>query len=160
MAFDLLTIHTALSFVAIAAGVVVVYELLRAESTRFWTVLFLATSILTSATGYLFPFSGVLPSHIVGGVALLVLAVVLAARYAFGLGGPWRKVDAVGMVASLYFLVFVLVAQAFLKIPTLNALAPTGSEPPFAIAQGVVLLLFIFLGVAATRSAGRVARAA
>jgi hypothetical protein len=159
MAFDLVTIHTALSLIAIAAGVVVVYELLGAGSTRFWTVLFLATSILTSATGYLFPFSGVLPSHIVGGVALLVLALVLAARYAFGLGGPWRKVDAVGMVASLYFLVFVLVAQGFLKVPSLHALAPTGSEPPFAIAQGVVLLLFVWLGISVTRTAGRVTRA-
>ena len=156
MAFDLVTIHTALSFVAIAAGVVVVYELLRAGSTSFWTVLFLATAILTSATGYLFPFNGVLPSHIVGGIALLVLAVVLAARYAFGLGGPWRKADAIGMVASLYFLIFVLVAQAFAKIPALQALAPTQSEPPFAIAQLVVLALFVWLGFAVTRSAGRI----
>ena len=159
MAFDLVTIHTALSFIAIAAGVVVVYELLRGSATPFWTILFLATAILTSATGYLFPFSGVLPSHIVGGLALLVLAVVLAARYAFGLGGPWRKVDAIGMVASLYFLVFVLVAQAFAKIPALHALAPTQSEPPFAIAQVAVLILFVWLGFSATRSAGRIPRA-
>ncbi|TCH97549.1 hypothetical protein EJV46_15600 [Roseococcus sp. SYP-B2431] len=159
MAFDLVTIHTVLSFVAIAAGVVVVYELLRAGATPFWTVLFLATSILTSATGYLFPFNGVLPSHVVGGFALLVLAVVLAARYALGLGGPWRKVDAIGMVASLYFLVFVLVAQGFAKIPSLHVLAPTQSEPPFAIAQAAVLALFVWLGIGVTRTAGRFGRA-
>jgi hypothetical protein len=160
MAFDLLTIHTALSLIAIAAGVVVVFDLMRAGPTPFWTVLFLATAILTSATGYLFPFSGVLPSHIVGGVALLVLAVVLAARYAFGLRGSWRKVDAIGMVASLYFLIFVLVAQGFAKIPSLHVLAPTQSEPPFAVAQVVVLILFVLLGIGATRTAGRVARLA
>lgn len=159
MAFDLVTIHTALSFIAIAAGVVVVFELLRAAATPFWTVLFLATSILTSVTGYLFPFSGILPSHIVGGIALLVLAVVLAARYAFGLAGPWRKVDALGMVASLYFLVFVLVAQAFAKIPSLHVLAPNQSEPPFAVAQLAVLAIFVWLGFAATRTAGRITRA-
>jgi hypothetical protein len=159
MAFDLVTIHTALSLIAIAAGVVVVFDLLRAGATPFWTVLFLATAILTSATGYLFPFNGVLPSHIVGGVALLVLAVVLAARYVFGLQGGWRKADAIGMVASLYFLVFVLVAQGFLKVPSLHNLAPTGSEPPFAIAQAVVLLVFVWLGVSVTRTAGRVSRA-
>lgn len=159
MAFDLVTIHTVLSLIAIAAGAVVVYELLGAGSTPFWTGLFLVTAILTSATGYLFPFSGVLPSHIVGALALLVLAVVLAARYAFGLQGGWRKVDAIGMVASLYFLVFVLVAQGFLKVPSLNRLAPTGSEPPFAIAQGVVLLIFVWLGISVTRTAGRMSRA-
>jgi hypothetical protein len=160
MAFDLVTIHTALSLVAIAAGVVVVFDLMRASPTPFWTVLFLATAILTSATGFLFPFNGVLPSHIVGGVALLVLAVVLAARYAFGLGGSWRKVDAIGMVASLYFLIFVLVAQGFAKIPSLHVLAPTQSEPPFAVAQVVVLILFVLLGIGTTRTAGRVARLA
>lgn len=159
MAFDLVTIHTALSFIAIAAGFVVVLDLLRGGATPFWTILFLATAILTSATGYLFPFSGVLPSHIVGGVALLVLAVVLAARYAKGLQGGWRKADAIGMVASLYFLVFVLVAQAFGKIPALRSLAPTQSEPPFAIAQIAVLVLFVWLGILVTRRAGRVSRA-
>ncbi|WP_421988858.1 hypothetical protein [Roseococcus sp.] len=159
MAFSLVTIHTALSFIAIAAGVVVVFDLLKAVASPFWTLLFLATAILTSATGYLFPFSGVLPSHIVGGIALVVLAVVLAARYGFGLRGGWRKVDAIGMVASLYFLVFVLVAQAFLKIPSLHVLAPIGSEPAFAIAQVVALIVFVCLGFAVTRTAGRVTRA-
>ena len=160
MTFDLVTIHTALSLVAIAAGVVVVLDLLRAGPTPFWAGFFLVTAILTSATGYLFPTDGVKPSQIVGGVALLVLTAVLVARYGLRLRGGWRKVDAIGLVASLYFLVFVLVAQGFLKIPTLHALAPTGSEPPFAIAQGVVLLLFLGLGVAATRGAGRSPQAA
>ncbi|MDB5414583.1 MAG: hypothetical protein JWR10_2918 [Rubritepida sp.] len=155
MAFDLVTIHTAISFIAIAAGIVVVFDLLRSTYSAFWTVLFLLTSIATSATGYLFPFSGVLPSHIVGGVALLVLAVVLAARYAFGLGGGWRKVDAAGLVASLYFSVFVLVAQAFAKVPSLHVLAPTQSELPFAVAQLTLLVLFVVIGVAATRDSGR-----
>ncbi|MBS7813593.1 hypothetical protein [Roseococcus pinisoli] len=160
MAFDLVTFHTALSFIAIAAGAVVVLDLLRSGPTPFWTGLFLVTSILTSVTGYFFPFSGVLPSHIVGGVALLILAVVLAARYGFGLGGAWRRVDAIGLVASLYLLCFVLIAQAFGKIPALHALAPTQSEPAFAIAQAVALLLFVLLGIAAARSAGRIRKAA
>ncbi|WP_424813515.1 hypothetical protein [Roseococcus sp. YIM B11640] len=157
MAFDLVTIHTAISFIAIGAGVVVVYELLRSGPSPFWTGLFLLTAILTSVTGYFFPFNGLLPSHIVGAIALVVLAVVLVARYLFGLRGGWRKVDAAGMVASLYFLVFVLVAQAFAKVPALHVLAPTQSEPPFAIAQLAVLVLFIGLGIGATRASRRLA---
>lgn len=155
MALDLTSIHTALSLVAIAAGAIVVMDLLRTSPGSFWVKLFLFTSIATSATGFLFPFSGILPSHVVGVLALLVLALVLLARYAFECRGRWRGVDAAGMVASLYFLVFVAVAQAFAKLPVLRAAAPTQSEPPFAITQLVVLALFLALGVLAVRATGR-----
>lgn len=153
--FDITTFtgfHTWLSLIAIASGVLVLAGLFAARMLPAWTGVFLATSVATSATGYGFPFSGVLPSHVVGAIALAILAVTLVARYGFHLARAWRWIYAAGAVASLYLLVFVAVAQAFGKVPALHALAPTQSEPPFAIAQGVVLALFIVLGITAARA--------
>ncbi|WP_035714406.1 hypothetical protein [Azorhizobium doebereinerae] len=153
--FDITTltgIHTWLSLIAIASGVVVTGGLFASRRLPGWTALFLATAVAASATGYLFPFNGVLPSHIVGAVALVVLVAALAARYPLRLSGAARWIYVAGAVASLYLLVFVGVAQAFAKIPALKAMAPTQAEPPFAIAQGVVLLIFLGIGVLAARS--------
>jgi hypothetical protein len=146
------TFHTALSLIAILAGFFVAANMLAGRAGPAWTWLFLATAVLTSATGYGFPFNGVLPSHIVGGVALVVLAVTLLARFVFGLAGVWRAVYAAGVIASLYFLVFVLIAQGFLKVPFLNALAPTGSEPAFAVAQAICLAVFAYVGWLAVKA--------
>ena len=146
--------HTWLSLIAIATGFVVLAGLITGHERRGWTAVFLVTAVATSATGFGFPFTGVLPSHIVGVVALLVLAVTVPADYVFHRAGRWAHVYAVGLVASQWLLVFVAVAQAFAKVPSLHALAPTQAEPPFAIAQGVVLLLFILAGIAAVRGSG------
>lgn len=146
----LTTVHTALSFIAIALGVFAVVATFRSAGGLL-TELFLVTAILTSATGFLFPFNGLLPSHITGIIALVVLALMLLARFVFRLGGAWRWIYAAGMAASLYFLVFVGIAQAFLKIGPVKALAPTGAEPPFLIAQLVTLAIFIWIGIRATR---------
>ena len=154
MPFDLATftaIHTALSIVALIAGAVVVAGLFDARSPTFWTPLFLVMAIATSVTGFGFPFSGLLPSHVVGGIALLVLALVLVARYVQHFQGFWRWLYAAVIVVSEYFLVFVLIAQAFTKIPLLRSLAPTQSEAPFAVTQLVLLALFVVLGIAAAR---------
>lgn len=126
-------------------------DLLRGDAragTGFW---FLATALFTSLSGFVFPFEKFLPSHGVGIVALLVLAVTLPARYRFGMRGIWRVVYAGGAVASLYLLLFVLVAQMFTRIPGLNALAPTLAEPPFVIAQGLLLLVAVGFGILAIR---------
>ena len=152
--------HTWLSLVAIAAGFVVMADLIAGRDRRGWTAVFLVTAFATSATGFGFPFNGILPSHIVGVVALVVLAFTVPARYHFHRAGRWAGVYAVGIVASQWLLVFVAIAQAFAKIPSLQALAPTQSEPPFAIAQGVVLLLFVLAGIAAVRGRGSRALAA
>lgn len=142
--------HTWLSLIAIVAGFPVAAGLLRGERVRAWSGLFLVTAIATSVTGFLFPFSGVLPSHVVGGIALAVLALAVLAL-AFGARGGWGRLYAIAMMASFYLLVFVGVAQSFLKIPALHESAPTQSEPPFAIAQGVVLLIFAILTWLAAR---------
>lgn len=150
--------HTWLSIIGIITGFVAVAGLLGGMVRPFWTEVFLLTAVLTSATGYLFPFNGVLPSHIVGAIALVVLAIGLYALYVGRLAGAARWIYAVCAVISLYLLVFVAVAQTFLKVPAAHALAPTGSEPPFAIAQGVVLLIFVLTGIAAVRNFRRLGR--
>lgn len=147
----LTSFHTIISLVAIAAGGVAVVGLFRDGDHRLWTKLFLVTAIATSATGFLFPYSGVTPAMIVGGVALAILALVLAAFYLYRLDGAWRWIYAAGMVASLYLLVFVGVVQAFQKIAFLSSLAPTQSETPFLVAQVVTLAFFLVVGIVASR---------
>jgi hypothetical protein len=143
--------HVILSLVGIASGFVVLFGLFGAKRLDGWTAVFLATTIATSVTGFFFPFHRFLPSHAVGIVSLLVLAVVLFARYGRHLAGPWRAIYVIGGVFALYLNVFVLVAQAFQKVPALRALAPTQSEPPFAIAQLVVLAIFVVLAIRAMK---------
>jgi hypothetical protein len=143
--------HTAISLIAILAGILAIVGLFRGGASRFWTNLFLVTAIVTSVTGYAFPFKGVTPGQIVGALALVILAVVLVAFYHFHVAKFWRWIYAAGMVASLYLLVFVGVVQAFQKIAVLKGLAPTGSEPPFVVAQGATLVLFVILGIFAAR---------
>jgi hypothetical protein len=141
--------HVALSLVGILAGFVVLFDLLASRLRGGWTATFLVTTIATSVTGFFFPFVRFLPSHAVGIVSLLVFAVVLPALYRFRLAGAWRWVYVVGTVLALYLNVFVLVAQLFQKLPALKAIAPTQADPPFVIAQGAVLLLFVALGALA-----------
>jgi hypothetical protein len=143
--------HDALSLVGILAGFVVLSALISAKQFNAWTAAFLVTTAATSVTGFLFPFHKFLPSHGLGIVSLLVLAVTIPALYVFHLAGPWRRTYVIGAVISLYLNVFVLIAQLFMKIPALKALAPTQSEPPFLGTQVVVMLIFIILGVLAVK---------
>jgi hypothetical protein len=144
-------VHVLLSLVGIGSGVVVLFGLITGKGLEAWTAVFLATTLATSVTGFGFPFDHLLPSHKVGILSLVVLVIAILARYAFHLAGAWRRVYVITAVIALYLNTFVGVVQAFLKVPALNALAPTQAEPPFAIAQGVVLLLFIGLGTLAAK---------
>ena len=152
-------IHTVISLVALVAGVIVVVGMARGLASPLWTVLFLVTAIATSATGFGFPFDGVLPSHVIGAIALVLLAAVLVARYVKHLAGAWRSIDAVGIVVNAYFLVLVTIVQAFQKIPALKSIAPTGTELPFAVVQVIALVIVVALGAAAVRSAPPLRRA-
>ena len=154
MIFDLpmfTLIHVVISILGIVAGLVVVGGLMAGARLDGWTAFFLATTILTSATGFGFPFTKVGPPHVVGALSLVLLAVCLAARYWKQLGGRWRATYVVTAVAALYFNVFVLVVQLFVKTPPLAQLAPTQKEAPFAVTQALVLALFVWLGWAAVR---------
>jgi hypothetical protein len=154
------TLHVILSLIGIVAGIVVVLGLLADKRLPGWTALFLASTILTSLTGFLFPFSQLLPSHVVGLLSLLVLAIAVLALYAFRLDGSWRPVYVIAAVLALYFNVFVGVVQAFQKLGFLQRLAPTQSEPPFLVAQLAVLVIFVVLAVLALRSFQPAARGA
>jgi len=144
-------LHVLLSLVGIGSGLVVVFGLLTGKRLDGWTTVFLAATVATNVTGFLFPFHQLLPSHEVGILSLVVLAFVILARYAFHLAGVWRRTYVIGAVIALYLNVFVAVVQAFLKVPALKALAPTQKELPFLVAQLVVLLVFAGLTVFAAK---------
>lgn len=143
-------VHVAVSLVGIGSGFVVLRGLLTGKRLDGWTALFLVTTVATSATGFGFPFGQLLPSHKVGVISLVLLAVAIVARYPLHLTGAWRWIYAVCAVIALYLNVFVGIVQAFRKVDALQALAPTQTEPPFVITQLVVLVLF---GVLAVRAA-------
>lgn len=152
MILDLLTlVHVVLSLAGIGAGFVVLFGMLTAKRLDGWTKFFLWTTVATSVTGFFFPFHRLLPSHIVGIVSLIVLAIAIRTYSRLHLPGAWRKTYVISAVIALYLNVFVSIAQLFLKVPALKALAPTQSEPPFQITQLVVLVLFIVLGALAVK---------
>ena len=138
-------LHVIISLAGIGSGFIVLFGLLNGKRLDGWTAIFLTTTVLTSLTGFLFPFEGLKPSYIVGGISLVVLAIAIWARYGGRLAGASRWIYVVSAAVALYLNCFVAVVQAFLKIPALHALAPTGSEPPFLIAQTVVLAIFVWL---------------
>lgn len=143
--------HVLLSLVGLVAGLIVAGGLVSGKRLDGWTGLFLATTILTNVTGFGFPVDILLPSHYVGIISLVALAIVLLARYGKRLAGSWRGIYVVGAVLSLYLNVFVLVVQLFRRLPALSDAAPTQQEPPFLVTQVIVLALFIWLGRAAVR---------
>ena len=141
--------HVALSVVGIVAGFVVVFGLISAKQSKTWTGTFLVTTTATSVTGFLFPFHKFLPSHAVGILSLVVLTAVIYALYGKHLSGGWRQAYAVNAMIALYLNVFVLIAQLFMKVPALKALAPTQTETPFKEAQLVALVAFVVLTILA-----------
>ena len=144
-------LHVVLSVLSILTGLVVVGGLIGGSRRAGMTGAFLLTTVLTNLTAFGFPITTVLPSHVVAAISLVLLAICLAALYAKGLRGPWRRIFVITAVASLYLNVFVLIVQLFLKTPQLTELAPTQSEAPFALTQLLMLVIFLWLGRAAVR---------
>jgi len=144
-------VHVLISLIGIGSGLIALYGLLNGKLLAGWTPLFLVSTILTSVTGFLFPVEQLLPSHKVGIISLVVLAIAIAALYLFHLAGKWRAIYVISALMALYLNCFVAVVQSFLKIPALHAMAPNGNEPPFLVAQTIVLLIFIALGIFATK---------
>jgi hypothetical protein len=144
-------IHVIISLVAIAAGLLTALGMMMGKPLPAMTALFLSTTILTSVTGFFFPYHGVTPGIVVGIVSLVVLLVTLIARYSKHMAGGWRVTYVITAMFALYLNVFVLVAQSFQKIPSLHALAPTGTEPAFKISQAIVLIVFVVLTIVANK---------
>jgi hypothetical protein len=142
----LTTIHVLISLLAIVAGVVWLAGPLANRARPDWAAGFLVTTVLTSVTGFMFPATQFLPSHLFGVISLIVLAIAIFALYVRKLAGRWRLAYMIGGAIALYLNIFVLIVQGFLKVPALNALAPTQSEPPFAVAQLVLLVAALALG--------------
>ena len=138
-------IHTLISLVAIFTGLVVLFGLLAGKRLDGWTKWFLIAAVVTTVTGFFFPFHGFTPAIGLGLISLPILAFTIYARYLRQLTGPWRWIYVVGASLTLYFNVFVGIVQSFEKIPALKAMAPTQSEPPFKLTQLVVLALFVVL---------------
>lgn len=136
-------LHVLISLVGIGSGLVIMYGFLKANRMDRWTQLFLASTALTSITGFLFPNSHVTPGIVIGILSMVVLLIASTARYGMRMRGLWRPVYVVSAAVALYFNCFVFVVQSFEKVPALRALAPTQKEPPFGIAQLVLLILFI-----------------
>jgi hypothetical protein len=137
-------IHVVISLIAIVAGLIVMFGMLGSKPMPALTAIFLVFTILTSVTGFMFPFERLLPSHIIGILSLVLLSVACLALYGMQLEGAWRPIYVLTALVALYLNVFVLVIQGFLKIPALHALAPGNppSGPSFAVVQGLVLLFF------------------
>ncbi len=149
-------VHVIISLIGIVAGIIVMFGMLGSKSMPGLTAIFLLFTILTSATGFLFPFKELLPSHMIGILSLVLLAIACIALYAMKLAGIWRPVYVVTAMISLYFNVFVLIIQSFLKVPALAALAPAvppapPSGPVFAVVQGLVLVFFVLVIIGAWR---------
>ncbi|MBR0848025.1 hypothetical protein JQ543_09760 [Bradyrhizobium diazoefficiens] len=149
-------VHVIISLIAIAAGLVVMGGLLGSKPMPGLTAIFLLFTILTSVTGFLFPVKELLPSHMVGILSLVLLAIACIALYGMKLAGAWRPIYVVTAMVSLYLNVFVLVIQSFLKVPALAALAPAvppapPSGPVFAVVQGIVLVFFVIVIIGAWR---------
>jgi hypothetical protein len=138
-------LHVIISLAGIGTGFIVMYGLLNSKRLDGWTAIFLTTTVLTSLTGFMFPFEGLKPSYIIGGLSLIVLAIGIWARYGRRLEGSARWIYVLSAAVALYLNCFVAVVQAFMKIPALHAMAPTQSEPPFLVAQTVVLAIFVWL---------------
>jgi hypothetical protein len=140
-------LHVVISLIGIGSGLAVIYGFLMGRRFERLTALFLVTTALTSVTGFGFPFEHLLPSHKVGIISLIVLAIAIPARYVFHLNHAWRWIYVVTASTALYLNVFVLVVQLFRKVPTLMALAPTQTEAPFLVVQAIVLAIYIALTV-------------
>jgi hypothetical protein len=144
-------VHVALSLVGILTGQLVLLGWILGKDNALLTLVFLMTTLATSLTGFGFPFGQILPSHVVGAISVVVLALTLYARYGAGLQGRWRAIYVSTATLALYLNVFVLVVQLFLKVPALNESAPQQNEPPFLLAQGLTLAAYLVLGVLAVR---------
>ncbi len=144
-------LHVLISLIAIGSGIAVLFGMLRAKRLDGITAIFLTTTVLTSLTGFAFPNQHVTPGIVIGVLSLVVLAGAVVARYSQHLRGAWRATYVVTAAVALYFNVFVLIVQSFEKVSALRALAPTQKEPPFAIAQLVVLVISIALTIAAVK---------
>lgn len=144
-------LHVLISLVGIGSGLVVMYGLITARRLDGWTAVFVVSTAATSLSGFAFPNAHVTPGMVIGALSLIVLAIAVLTRYVLRMNGPWRSLYVISASIALYFNVFVLVVQSYEKVPALRALAPTQKEPPFALSQLLVLVIFVVATVLAVK---------
>ena len=152
-------LHVIISVIAIVSGILAALGMLSARLMPGMTTLFLILTVATSVTGFMFPtpvdaphvIGSLDPPKVIGVISLIFLALAILALYSYKLAGSWRGIYVISAIIALYFNCFVLVVQSFQKIAFFHALAPTQKEPPFAVAQAILLVLFVGLGIAAFR---------
>jgi len=144
-------LHVFMSLIWIGAGIFIIFGLLTSRRLSILTSLFLITTVLTSLTGFLYPFNGMTPGIVLGILSMIALILAIVGLYVRKLAGAWRGIYVVSVIVAFYFNFFVLVAQAFDKVPVLHAVAPSQKSPGFMITQLAVLLIFILLTVRAVK---------
>src|SRR5471032_3700537 len=95
-------LHVIITLIAIATGFIVMFGMVSSKMLSGWSAIFWLTTLLTSITGFMFPIHGFTPALGVGGFAMVILAIGLAALYAKHLMGSWRWIYTVTAVISLY----------------------------------------------------------
>lgn len=156
--FDLHTLtqlHTAISIVAIFTGIPVLTALAAGRPRPTLATITIVLLVVTSVSGFLFPYTQFLPSHAVGILSLGVLVVTIWSRWGGRRLTNTGRAYAVTLTVAVYLDAFVFVVQAFLKVPALHAAAPTQQSPIFAIAQAILLAAFVVLGYAVLRGQRR-----
>ena len=140
-------LHVIITLIAIVAGLIVMFGMVGPYKSGGLTAIFLLFTILTSVTGFMFPFNGVTPGILIGILSVILLVLACLALYSMKLAGPWRWIYVLTALVSLYLNVFVLVIQSFLKITPLHELAPGNppAGPAFAVVQGIVLVFFVVM---------------
>jgi hypothetical protein len=144
-------LHVFMSLIGIGAGIFIIFGLLTSRRLSILTSLFLITTVLTSVTGFLYPFNGMTPGIVLGILSMIVLILAIIGLYVRKLAGAWRGIYVVSVIVAFYFNFFVLVSQAFDKVPALHVVAPSQKSPGFVITQLAVLLIFILLTARAVK---------
>jgi hypothetical protein len=144
-------LHVAISLIGIAAGFVVIFGMMASKRMELVTGLFLLATILTSVTGFLFPYHGVTPGIVIGILSLVALLLAVIARYSGHMAGGWRGTWVATAMLAQYFNFFVLIVQLFEKVPALHALTPAQMKVPFDVTQLAALVVFLVLGVVSYR---------
>jgi hypothetical protein len=138
-------LHVMIGLVGIGLGLVVMFRILTGRRLYRLPPLFFVATLTAILTGFGFPQTCLLPTHIIGILSIVVLAVTIPACCVFHREGVWRDVFVIGSATTLYLSIFVFLMKVLLKFPALHALAPTQRQkcPPFLISQFIILALFV-----------------
>lgn len=136
------TIHTAISLVALAAGL---WALLRDKAILPGSGLgkvYIWATVLTCLTGFgIFQHGGFGPPHVLGIVTLLVLGVAAVARRWFGRAGPYVETLAYSLTFFFHFIPGV--NETFTRVPVGAPLLSGPDDPALQKVVGVLFVIYL-----------------